>query len=327
MATARQQFDSLRVAFGPVLPGWGSWDWVGQDTAQVLSGAFSVRTFTGDEIPDGDVVCVIKHALPAAVWRRMSAGTRIVYAPIDYYGGAAAIDADGAWLRRCDRIVVHCERLRRYFSAYAAVEYLDHHVKYVAPLPPAPRDGPILWVGVRSNLPPLAAWLREHPLPRELVVLTNPEEAAQLLNPENFGFLPRQPVRMEVWSPERQRFWLRRATAAVDVKGDDFRSRHKPPAKALDFLASGLPLAMHADSSSAEHLARMGFELAVPEDPDRWLSRAYWDETQRFGAAVRELLSRERIGIRWRRLIEQVVPPRTFPERLVSISRESVVSA
>ena len=57
--------------------------------------------------------------------------------------------------------------------------------------------------------------------------------------------------------------------AAIDIKGDDFRSRHKPPAKAIDFIASGVPLAMNPDSSMVEHLARMGFDVASPLDTER----------------------------------------------------------
>ena len=86
-----------------------------------------------------------------------------------------------------------------------------------------------------------------------------------------------------------------------------------PPAKAIDFLASGVPLAMNADSSPVEHLARMGFEVPSPLDTERWLSREYGEETRRFGAALRELLSLERIGLRYKRIIEEVLAERRSP--------------
>src|SRR3989442_9412999 len=97
------------------------------------------------------------------------------------------------------------------------------------------------------------------------------------------------------------------ARGAIDIKGSDFRSRHKPPAKAIDFIASGLPLAMNLDSSSVEHLARMGFDVASPLDTERWMSREYFEETCRFGRAVRELLSIRRIGRRYKRIVEDVL--------------------
>ena len=51
----------------------------------------------------------------------------------------------------------------------------------------------------------------------------------------------------------------------------------------------------------------MGFEVASPLDPDRWLSREYWEETRRFGLAMRELLSLDRIARRWKLLIDEVL--------------------
>jgi hypothetical protein len=64
---------------------------------------------------------------------------------------------------------------------------------------------------------------------------------------------------------------------------------------------------MDPDSSPVEHLARMGFAVASPLDTEWWLSRTYWEETQRFGRALRELLSLERIGRRYKRILEEVV--------------------
>src|SRR5262249_22503917 len=117
-------------------------------------------------------------------------------------------------------------------------------------------------------------------------------------------------IRIEEWTRELHVERTAQARAALDVKGQDFRSRHKPPAKAIDFLASGVPLAMNPDSSPVEHLARMGFELASPLNTERWLSRDCWEETRRFGAALRELLSQERIGLRYKRIIEEVLAER-----------------
>jgi hypothetical protein len=78
----------------------------------------------------------------------------------------------------------------------------------------------------------------------------------------------------------------------------------------LDYIASGLPLAMNPESSPVEHLSRMGFEVASPLNWDYWLSEEYWQETQRFGRAIRELLSLERIGRRFHGHIEEVLAER-----------------
>lgn len=298
------------VAFGPVMPGWGSWEWVGQDLLQETARRYRTTVFSAWEVPACDAAVVIKQAPPAEWLAALGRRTPALYCPVDFYGSAADIDADGGMLRRCARIVVHCERLRRYFAAYAPVEYLDHSVKFAAPLRESPRThGSILWVGVRSNLPPLAEWVRAHPLPGKLRVLTNLEDPQAVPSAREFGFPPGK-VRIESWSAEAHVRLLAEARGALDIKGDDFRARHKPPAKAVDFLASGVPLAMNPDSSPVEHLARLGFEIASPLEPERWLSREYWEETRRFGGALRELLSRERIGRRFRRLIEEVLAER-----------------
>lgn len=296
----------LSVAFGPEMPGFGSWEWVGAETARELAKYFDVVTFR-DSIPSCDVVVFVKFHPPIDHIRLLPGKTRVVYAPIDIYGSAADIDADAGFLLRCDRIVVHCERLRKYFSSYAPVSYIDHHLRHTAP----PRilfceKGPILWVGVPTNLPPLVEWANHHALPEELWVLTNPEGGSRSQTPQHYGFSTTNNVRIETWTPARHLAWTEHARGALDIKGDDFRARHKPPAKALDFLASNLPLAMHGHTSSAEHVMQLGFPLAEPEDFDRWLSRAYWDELSQFATLVRESLPLSRIGHAWKNLLQRV---------------------
>lgn len=57
------------VAFGPEIPGWGSWDWVGSDLADTLADDFDTRTFRAWEEPEADVVILIKHAAEAGLGR------------------------------------------------------------------------------------------------------------------------------------------------------------------------------------------------------------------------------------------------------------------
>jgi hypothetical protein len=294
------------VAFGPVLPSIGSWEWVGADLAGELSGTYQTRTF-GQQIPRADLFVVVKYDA-ARIIPQLPAQVPVIYCPVDCYGSSGEIDVHWALLRRCARIVIHAEPLRKYFQSYAPVEYLDHHIKFAAPLrEDYQADGPILWVGMRSNLPPLAAWVNRHRLPGELVVLTNLEPGQEEAGPDAFGFAAQADVRIETWTAERQRQLTAAARVAIDVKGDDFRQRHKPPAKAIDFLASGLPLAMNAGSCSSRHLRKLGFELAVPQDQQRWLSRDYWEETRDFGARLRGELSREQIAGRLAGIIDDVL--------------------
>jgi hypothetical protein len=332
----------LRVAFGPETPGWGSWNWVGADLVRELAAGLDTRSFGWGELPEGDVCVIVKHLLPRQAVERLARRAAVIYAPVDGYGGEAEIADDAASLRLCKRIVVHCERLRPFFEPYAPVTYMDHHVKFasreMANGPAGDGERFVLWAGVRSNLPPLVDWVNRHGVDLPLVVLTNLEPGEQgggggaADNGRNndrkitdrriggrtvgesterdgelaraFGFAGGLDVRVEDWSAERQRELTATAAGAIDIKGDDFRQRHKPPAKAIDFIASGLPLAMN-DSSSTEHLARLGFEIASPHDTARWFSRAYREETVAFGRALRELLSLKRIASRWRRLLSE----------------------
>jgi hypothetical protein len=309
MSVSCSNIARLHVAVGPNVPGWGSWEWVGADLVGPLSRWFETSTYRQGDAPpsNADVVLVVKHLPPQDWWNDVPKQASIVYCPVDYYGASADIDADGPILSRCARIVVHCERLRRFFTPYAPVEYMDHHVKYVGNRSQVvPADGPILWVGVRTNLPPLVNWVNRHRLPCELLILTNPGHPDQELKAGDYGFNSLNSVLIATWTPESHREAVQTARVALDIKGSDFRSRHKPPAKAIDFLASGLPLAMNADSSPVEHLAGMGFEVPVPEETDRWLSIEYANDVERFGAALREICGLERIAVRYRRLIERV---------------------
>src|SRR5205814_2006677 len=79
------------VAFGPEMPGWGSWDWVGADLAEELAHCYRTTSYRPGELPVADVVVVIKHA-PAHDWAEaVSQRAALVYCPVDYYGSAAAI--------------------------------------------------------------------------------------------------------------------------------------------------------------------------------------------------------------------------------------------
>ncbi len=295
-----------KVAFGPVMPGWGSWDWVGADLIDELAQYSHTDAFTFEGIPDVDVIVIVKHAPPPGWFDTARRQAVLVYCPIDCYDSAQSIHADQGWLRQLQHVVIHCHRLREYFAPYAPVTYLDHHLKFITPaLGESIPTGPILWVGVQTNLTPLVEWVNHHVLPASLLVLTNFGEE-EPVTVRSAGFREGTDVTIQRWTPQRHLQSLRGARAALDIKGGDFRSRHKPPAKALDYLAAGLPLAMNPDSSPAEHLAGLGLEVANPEDTQRWLSPEYAAQCRRLGAAVRGRLTRHGIGCLWWDLLERL---------------------
>lgn len=301
------------VAFGPETH-WGSWDWIVEPIRPFLERSFHISMWREQPPVGADVVVCIKFLPSREVLAELAIGSRIVFCPVDVYGGAAEIDADGPRLLECARLVTHSQRLRKYLASYGQVTYLDHQVRFVSDRPQAGcPDGPILYVGVQGNLPPLVEWVRQHPLPAPLLILTDADEGGRIPTAVELGLDPRRTA-MERWTPERHLQRIREARAAIDIKGSDFRARHKPPAKALDFIAAGLPLAMNADSSAVEHLAEWGFDVADPRDERRWLSAEYQQETLQLGAALRELLSPQRVARRFQRIIDAALiePSRAY---------------
>lgn len=293
------------VAIGPTMPGWGSWDWIGAGLIDGLRGLFDVRVFAPWDVPAADVVIVVKHAPPQGWVAAAADRAAVIYCPVDYYGDPAEITADAEWLRRCARVVVHARRLEPHFAPFAPTYYLDHPIKYATPTRRSYQpDGPLLWVGVRSNLTPLVAWVNEHPLLAPLNVLTNPQHPGQLPSAADLGFRVDRDVRVHEWTPERHLELTASARAALDIKGDDFRSRHKPPAKVLDLIASGVPVALNPGTGPGEHLARLGLNVPTPLDVDRWLSEEYSKEVQRLGRRLTRELAPARVTTRARRLIE-----------------------
>jgi hypothetical protein len=168
-------------------------------------------------------------------------------------------------------------------------------------------------------VPYLLRWLAEHPIEREVRILTDLDSergwarahgtAAQLgLSIE----LSRAPTAIAghpacQWSERRQLEMMRACKAALDVKHTVlFNQHHKPPTKAQQFVASGIPCAVNPEAYSAEYFRSRGFDPASPDDPARWLSRDYWEETRRAGARLRRETSIEAVAARYRELIESL---------------------
>lgn len=278
--------------------------------ATELAEHFTTRVFR-EQVPECDAVIFIKSRPAADRLRELSRRAAVIYCPVDFFHQGADVERECESLQSCHRIVVHCEPLRKHFSPYATVAYIDHHLKYAAPLRETFRsDGPLLWVGALSNLPTFVKWVNRRRLPAELWVLTNPQQGTRSPQAAQFGFRSRNDVKIGLWTDQRHRAWTETARAAIDIKAADFRSRHKPPAKAFDFIASGVPFALNSAGAAVDQLRTMGFQVASPEDPDHWLSPQYWQETVQFGRLLRRTLTRAQIGLRWKQNIEAAIEER-----------------
>ncbi|TWT43064.1 hypothetical protein KOR42_45240 [Thalassoglobus neptunius] len=293
----------MKLAFGPKAPGFGSWEWIGQDLINELGPDHAIAF--DQEIPSCDAVVFIKFKPPLPFLRHLKRFVKLIYCPVDIYGSVAEIDADWESLRLFDCIVSHATSLSKYFRAYSRTTVLDHHVKFITSMPSEQKcSGPILWTGQMANLPPVVKWIRRHPLKDELWILTNMGERQFVA--ADFGFALANTVRIQEWTPEIHCEWASIARLAIDVKGQDFRARHKPPTKAMDSIASGLPVAMNLDSGPAKDLARRGFSVVSPDDWESWTSREYWETTQRFGHWLNQNLTRSQIARKFLELAESL---------------------
>lgn len=307
----------FRVSVGPAMPGWGSWDWVG--TFLLDSFAPDSQPFSAWERTDADLVIVVKQAPPVEWLRQVAERSAVVYCPIDWYGHREQIEADADRLSYCSGIWVHCHRLEPLLRAHSNVHYIDHPLKFAIPTRSESQEsGRLLWVGVRTNLPALATWLSVHRLPAPLDVLTNPAQPGCMPSPSELGFPSHADVRLHEWSAGRHLDFAATALAALDIKDGDFRSRHKPPAKAYDFVASGIPVALNPGGSAAEALANLGLEVPSPLDPERWLSEEYAGRTRTLGERLWREMNSAAVAERVRELASRCLESKRAEKESVS---------
>jgi hypothetical protein len=94
MALAHRRESDFRLAFGPEMPGWGSWDWVGADLEKALGSTLRISTFGPWEVPEGDAILIVKHVPPLEWVDRVSSQSVLLYCPVDYYGSPDEIACD-----------------------------------------------------------------------------------------------------------------------------------------------------------------------------------------------------------------------------------------
>ena len=311
-----------RIAFGPVrdLPSWG---WVGFDTARELSKYYDVRIYDSwSSPPDCDILFAVKEQPPERfVLEAQRKKAKLIYCPIDVYSEIGQLARDADLFRACAMVLVHCERLLPLVRPYcASVHFVDHHTRYATREMVEYKDaGYILWIGGCQYVPYLVRWLEHHPIEHEIRILTDIDDyrarhAARVLAAEigmRFGVYrsTRSIAGCGVyeWSELRQQRMMRECKGALDIKMTArFEQAHKPPTKAQQYVASGIPFAVNPDSYSAEYFRARGFQIASPADTGRWLSREYWEETRTWGERLRAATSIEAVGARYRQLIEML---------------------
>ncbi|MEJ7592631.1 MAG: hypothetical protein WKF77_13860 [Planctomycetaceae bacterium] len=238
----------VTVAVGPGLPEFGSWNWLGAGLVEALRPEVEAISFKDlQNPPAANVIVFLKFAPPAEILAKLRrSNCRLVYIPVDIYGSASEIEGDVEFLRSFDLVVVHCRRLLRYFTAARRAEYLDHPLKYIlSDRRTGWQPGPMLWVGRRCNIGPIVAWANQRTLEADLWILT--ETDGRAMRPQEFGFDNPDRVRAGTWTEATHLEWLAQVSTAIDVKGSDFRSRHKPRQNCLISLPRAFPFSSIAD--------------------------------------------------------------------------------
>jgi len=297
------------LAIGP-RTGAPSWEWVGMALAGELRSDFDVILFESfEEAPRAELVMVIKQRPPAAFVAAVGErGSRLFFAPIDVYRDPREIAEDAAMLGACEAVFLHGEALLPVLANFSRnIVPVEHHGRYIQPLPARHKpEGFILWVGAFEHLPYLLHWLERHPAPCEVRLLTNLSGRSSRVNGHFIahelglalkvadGTINGYPA--QDWSEAAQARLMRACRAAIDIKGDSFNQRTKPPTKAQQFVASGVPFACNPGHPAAGYFRARGFPVADAADFDRLLSPAYWAETQRAAVPLRECISLQSVS-------------------------------
>jgi len=280
-----------RLLVGPVRDA-PSWYWCAADLLEGLRPVFEVDTFSRPEecrSRQADVVLFVKHLPASGFDLQFLAGSKVAYMPVDYFESLGHVASQEVFLRRCDVLLLHSARLVPVLGRYCSNTVLvEHYGKYVLPEAGRYRSGGfVLWVGFVEHTSPTVDWFLGEPRSFGLRVATN--------RPSNTPEWERRGLVQVRWSEEVQRQLMEGAKAGVDVKGKNFAQLTKPPTKAQQFVASGIPFATNPGSYAWEYFHARGLDLVSPDDLGRWFSRGYWEETRDAGVRLREEVARERV--------------------------------
>lgn len=294
----------MRIVIGPSQH-YPSWHWCAQDLIPDLKKHHHISTFReynklGKVNPD--VIMCVKFPPPGDLQLKAS---KIIYLPIDYFKRKDSIINHSDFLQRCNLIAVHCSRLTDLLKPYCErIEFIEHYDKYVLPNPVDYNPkGMVLWIGQCAYFERVRDWYASEDLHESrsfrLNVLTNRIKKMSL----NLRSHPS--ISLDTWTEKLQRYYFENARAGLDLKGNSFHQQTKPPIKIQQFVASGIPAMVNCSSYSWEYFHERGFNLADPDDTDRWLSRAYWKETRAFVPKLRPAISKANVIQSYLNLIEK----------------------
>ena len=277
----------MKVAIGPARD-FPAWHWCGGDLIPELGLSHDIKVFKRySELSNESFDAVVMVKEPPS--RRCTAGNmRIVYLPVDFFESRNQIQAYLPFLRSCSIVATHCRRLDIDLLPHCRrLTHVEHYGKYVLPsMSDYKADGFVLWTGQGKYVRDTLDWYSRIERGFDLSMLTNDRGWFWDKSAHMDG------VTLDLWSEEGQLRLLGRAKAGLDIKGGDFNQMTKPPTKAQQFVASGVPVAVNRESYSWEWFHERGFDLADPDDEERWFGRRYWEETREFGIHLRNEISK-----------------------------------
>lgn len=306
------------LAIGPRTAA-ASWEWVGRSMADELTSDFNVVLFDSfDQVVNAELVLIVKQRPPAGfVDETLRRGSRLFFAPIDVYHDPREIAADAGILGACEAVLLHSETLLPALSRRCRkIVPVEHHGRFVLPAPaPYRTQGFLLWLGAFEHLPYLLHWLERNPPPIDIRLLTNLASRASRVKGHFTAYQLGVSLRVtdsgingcpaQEWSEAAQAEMMQACRAAIDIKGDSFNQRTKPPTKAQQFVASGVPFGCNPGHPAIAYFRRHGFDVADAADFDRLLSRSYWEETQRLAVPLRANLSLPAVGQTYRQALSE----------------------
>jgi hypothetical protein len=310
------------IAIGPESP-YPSWNWVGLHAVEELSKYFQVKIFKSlNQVPKCDVVFILKDICSIGSLVEFKFNKyKIIYMPIDSFNDQKSIVQNEFFLRQFNAILLHCERLEPFFEIYNKnIHFIDHYNKYgLEKMSEYKEKGFILWVGGYQFVPYLFKWIEKNPIKNEIKILTDLDNERAISAARRFASdigieLPIEKnarsikhIKTYNWSEKLQCELMKDCKAAIDIKWtEDFCQNHKPPTKSQKYIASGIPFAINKESYSTEYFEKKGFNLATPDDTEKWFSKEYWQETRIFGEDLKKETSSESVGLKYKQIIESL---------------------
>lgn len=291
------------IAIGPVSKE-PSWKWVGLDTIKELSKYFTIEVFNSyKHLPNSRIILIIKKLPPIEFVRKARKnGKEIVYCPIDYFNNKQDINMFGMILSQCTIILSHAESLIPIFNQFSHSYLVEHNGKYTLPKMAQYKDkGYVLWIGGYQFVPYLLKYMETHSCNFKIKLLTDYKKKNAIgrantvsrsigiqLNTENLD--------MYEWNENLQKEMMQECKAAIDIKGDDFAQKNKPPTKGQKYITSGIPFAINKNNNCYNYFKNKGFNICSPGEEKRWLSKKYWEKTQKFGKHLASTISIEEVG-------------------------------